>query len=638
MNKPKICLVMIVKNEHSVMPRCLSALRPHIDSWVIMDTGSTDETVPTIERLMDGVPGKVVYEDFQSFQFNRTKVMREARESYDSDYLLMIDADDTWVVDDGFEWPDLSEGCYNVKHVLGNTSFPRPALTQTSLPWEYRGAAHEYMVCLAPYSAGTLKGAHIQCGNDGHRRVTEGAAKYDRIAGILEKEYEENPKNTRTVFYLAQSYRDGGHKEKAITFYKKRVELEGNREEVWFSLYQIGILLEKLGVDWELPREAYLRAYEYMPSRAEPLWAVANLYRNNHKKHLAKVFASAALATKYPTNGLFVDESVYSWRSLDEYCVASQKIGLQSEAKWAALKLLANPDIVGANRNRIEENFTFSCRVISSIKVRPGMGIAVALATYKPDPRQLREAVESILAQTYEHWNLFIISDGNADPPWAALEGIEDPRIHRLHISLNMGQFPIYDALLHETSSPMFAIQDDDDISKPERFAKLVANMERTGADVVFSDIESESEDDKVYIQPSHPEWLAQNPDQIVHAGSHVGLWKTQSLKRIGGYYGGFDTGADTVVVGLMSRLGRPSFLHERLYRARRRSGDSMTQRPETGMNSEARKAVWNDIYALWDEIKVSDNPIVRAKMLMSAGAKKKNVGRIREIFREVLK
>jgi len=637
MTKPKICLVMIVKDEHRVMPRCLAALKPHIDSWVIMDTGSTDETVPTIERIMEGVPGKVVYEPFDSFQFNRTLVMKLARDEFTSDYLLMIDADDTWVVDEGFQWPELTEGAYNVKHVLGSTSFPRPALTRTALPWEYRGAAHEYMVCAAPHSIGTLKGARIQCGNDGNRRVTEGQGKYDRIAGILEKEYEKDPKNRRTVFYLAQSYRDGGHNEKAIKFYKMRVEMGGNIEEVWFSMYQIAIMLEKLGVDWELPREAYIKAYEYLPSRAESLWAVANLYRNNHKKHIARVYAAAAMATKHPGNGLFVDESVYSWRALDEYCVSSQKIGLMEDAKGAALKLLANPDVSGGNRVRIEENLTFSCKVISPGRVKSGMGVTIVLATYKPEPAALREAVESIIAQTYEHWRLFIVSDGNEVAPWAALEGIDDSRIHKFHLKQNVGQFPIYDAVLNETRSPMFAIQDDDDISKPNRLEVLVNNMARTNADVVFSDIESEYKDGKVFIQSSHPEWLAQQPGQIVHTGSHVGLWKSQSLRRLGGYYGGFKLGADTVAVGLMSRLGRPAFVHEPLYRARRTSDSSMTSSEGTGMESEARKEAWIRINALWNEVRDAEDSVQTARRLMEEGAGDTDIQAIRDIIRQSL-
>ena len=39
-----LCLCMIVKNESRVIERCLSAVRPLIDYWVISDTGSTDGT------------------------------------------------------------------------------------------------------------------------------------------------------------------------------------------------------------------------------------------------------------------------------------------------------------------------------------------------------------------------------------------------------------------------------------------------------------------------------------------------------------------------------------------------------------------------------------------------------------------
>ena len=638
--KPKICLVMIVKNEHRVMPRCLGALKPYVDFWAIMDTGSTDETVPTIERIMKDVPGKVYYEEFQSFQYNRTKVMALARGDFpEADYLLMIDADDTWTPDKDFQWPELTAGAYNVKHTLGNTAFPRPALTKASLPWEYRGAAHEYMVCLAPHVIGGLKGVRIVCGNDGHRRITEGQAKYKRIAGILEEEYEKDPDNARTVFYLAQSYRDAGQTEMAITFYKKRAAMGGYGEEVWYSLYQVALLLERLKVDWELIRDAHIKAYEFRPSRAEPLHALAKLYRENRQNHLAKVYAAAAIMTKYPENRLFVDESVYSWRSLDEYAVNSEKLDMKEEARWAALKLLANPEVQEGNRRRIEENFTFSCRMITpNVRVRPGMGITVVLATYKPDPKQLREAVQSIIDQTYEHWQLFVVSDGNEKPPWDALEGIDDNRIRLFHLPENVGQFPIYDAVLNETRSPMFAIQDDDDISKPKRFESLLRNMSRTNADVVFSDIESEHADGRVFIQESHAEWLGQQPNQIVHAGSHVGLWKTQSVRRIGGYYGGFDLGADTVVVGIVSRLGRPAFLHERLYRARRKSSDSQTQREDIGMQSDARKKVWSDIYKMWADVQSHENPIIRCRQLMEEGAKKKDIKAIRSIIRQGMK
>lgn len=634
MTKAKICLVMIVKNEEHVLPRCLSALKPYIDTWCIMDTGSEDSTIQVIHEQLEGVPGKVVEEPFDSFRYNRTKVMQIAREELDADYLLMIDADDTWTIEKDFKWPEkMTRGCYNIKHTVHSTCFFRPALMDARLPWRYEGAAHEYQVCDEKFSRGHLENVSIVCGNDGHRRKTEGQAKYDRIAKILEEEYKKDPTSTRTVFYLAQSYRDGGHIEKAIKFYRMRSGMGGFDEEVWFSLYQVAVLTEKLNVGLELTREAYLRAYENRPSRAEPLWRLAALHRVNGLNHLGRIYALAAANTKRSKDILFIDEWVYTWRCYDELCVNAQKIGLMDEAKKAVLKVLSRPEVIHRNRSRAESNLTWSSRVITAEPIGHNPEITVVLSTYKGDPVQIREAVDSIIQQTYENWKLLVISDGDETPPWEALEDIGDPRITMIHIPENVGQFPIYDAVLKVMESPLFAVQDDDDLSNPARFALLVENMRRTNADVVFSDIESEGEGGEYFVQPSHPEWLAHAPTDLVHVGSHIGLWKAESIRRIGGYYGGFDLGADTMVVGLMAQLGRASYLHERLYRARRANQDSMTLNEKTRLDT--RKEIWDEMRALWKEIRQSKDPVASARRMLRERSKKKDIAALADIIRK---
>jgi CubicO group peptidase (beta-lactamase class C family) len=54
------------------------------------------------------------------------------------------------------------------------------------------------------------------------------------------KGLEENPKNDRYTFYLANSYRDHGDHDKAIEYYKKRIDIGGWYEEIWHSYYSIG--------------------------------------------------------------------------------------------------------------------------------------------------------------------------------------------------------------------------------------------------------------------------------------------------------------------------------------------------------------------------------------------------------------
>eukprot|EP00698_Gefionella_okellyi_P016549 TRINITY_DN4740_c0_g1_i4.p1 TRINITY_DN4740_c0_g1~~TRINITY_DN4740_c0_g1_i4.p1 ORF type:complete len:129 (-),score=27.87 TRINITY_DN4740_c0_g1_i4:43-429(-) len=59
-----LCLVMIVKNEGDNIQRVLLSAKDFIDYYVILDTGSTDDTVAIINQTMEGVPGFVAQEPF----------------------------------------------------------------------------------------------------------------------------------------------------------------------------------------------------------------------------------------------------------------------------------------------------------------------------------------------------------------------------------------------------------------------------------------------------------------------------------------------------------------------------------------------------------------------------------------------
>ena len=52
MMKERICLTMIVKNEAAVIERCLTSARGIFNTFCIHDTGSSDNTVEIIKKLM----------------------------------------------------------------------------------------------------------------------------------------------------------------------------------------------------------------------------------------------------------------------------------------------------------------------------------------------------------------------------------------------------------------------------------------------------------------------------------------------------------------------------------------------------------------------------------------------------------
>ena len=59
---PLISLVMIVKNEAAILRETLERVRPIVDEWVIVDTGSTDGTQAIISEY--GPVNELAFEDF----------------------------------------------------------------------------------------------------------------------------------------------------------------------------------------------------------------------------------------------------------------------------------------------------------------------------------------------------------------------------------------------------------------------------------------------------------------------------------------------------------------------------------------------------------------------------------------------
>jgi glycosyltransferase involved in cell wall biosynthesis len=89
----------------------------------------------------------------------------------------------------------------------------------------------------------------------------------------------------------------------------------------------------------------------------------------------------------------------------------------------------------------------------------------------------LREAVESVLAQTFEEFELLIVDDASTDDAVAALP--DDPRIRILRNERNLGQIPSLNRGLREARSKLVARLDHDDVCLPRRLELQVDLLDR---------------------------------------------------------------------------------------------------------------------------------------------------------------
>ncbi|MER6075921.1 glycosyltransferase [Streptomyces sp. NPDC001817] len=356
--KQSICLCMIVKNEAGVIERCLSSVRDLLDTWVISDTGSTDGTQQLIRRTLDGIPGQLHEEPWVNFGHNRTLNIRRARGK--ADYLLLLDADHV-LRQDGI-LPRLTADAYMLRHE-GVPEYWVKRLVRGDIAWRYEGVTHEYLTTDGHTGQENLKALFIEDHADGGSRHD----KFERDARLLRAEMERDPRNTRTIFYLAQTMRDMGDTAEAIKLYELRAAMGDWEEEVYYSLLQAGVLHAESG-NWPAGMDTLIRAWESRPQRLEACYELASRLRVMGRHHMAHTILVAGLNKEQPEDILFTQPWVYRWGLLFEFSITAYWVGDFKGSLQACDRLLAMPDLPPAHRKQTRVNREFAVRRLTAIQ------------------------------------------------------------------------------------------------------------------------------------------------------------------------------------------------------------------------------------------------------------------------------
>ena len=350
-----LCLNMIVKNEAHVIRRCLDSVRPYISHWTIVDTGSTDRTQDIIRSQFRDLPGELHERPWRDFGSNRSEAVALARGR--ADYILVMDADNALAAPPDYAFADLAADAYYIPHRYGGVEFGMAILLADRIAWRYEGVLHEYVTADVPHRIVPLAGPWIVMHHEGAR--SRDPQTYVKDAAILEAALAKEPAHARYAYYLAQSLKDAGQLERALTAFRHRATMAGWDEETWQARYQAALLVERLGQSPAEIERAYLEAWNARPARAEPLVHLARWHRLRGEWPLALHFARAAVATERPADQLFVEDAVYVWSALDELAIAAWHAGARDEGRKAAERLVAEKRFPASERERIEKNLSW---------------------------------------------------------------------------------------------------------------------------------------------------------------------------------------------------------------------------------------------------------------------------------------
>jgi len=153
------------------------------------------------------------------------------------------------------------------------------------------------------------------------------------------------------------------------------------------------------------------------------------------------------------------------------------------------------PDGTELNQQRYEsQNFTYL----------PVMSIIIPV--YNPLPQILRETIESVVAQTYIRWELYLV-DGNSGVPGvrATIEEFchRDRRIHAKYLDQNLGISGNTNAALSLVRGDFIVLLDHDDLLAPNMLYEVVKLLQTDmEADIIYYDEDKISADGMIRRDP----------------------------------------------------------------------------------------------------------------------------------------
>ncbi|KAF0142448.1 MAG: glycosyl transferase family 2 [Stygiobacter sp.] len=220
---PRLTLSMIVKNEEKYIKDCLESVKDIADEIIIIDTGSTDDTI----RIAESYGAKVYnFEWVNDFSAARNFALGKST----GEWILYLDADERMDANSIHELKRIIGTSQRVGYYCTVKSIDREESRDNSMSYvrlfanspeiKFVGKVHEQIVPSLTYCDYTLSRSSILIHHIGYNvSVEDKQKKAARNLPLLLEEYSAN-KDAYYAFQLAQTYNVLGDDENASVYFK----------------------------------------------------------------------------------------------------------------------------------------------------------------------------------------------------------------------------------------------------------------------------------------------------------------------------------------------------------------------------------------------------------------------------------
>jgi glycosyltransferase involved in cell wall biosynthesis/ubiquinone/menaquinone biosynthesis C-methylase UbiE len=204
-------------------------------------------------------------------------------------------------------------------------------------------------------------------------------------------------------------------------------------------------------------------------------------------------------------------------------------------------------------RSWVEAHDTLSAADISAIRakgaaLRSRPLISVLMPVYNPRPKYLRKALDTVLAQTYENWELCIADDAstNGEIRTVLEEYVRrDPRIKVVFREKNGHISAASNSALELVTGEFVALMDHDD-ALPIHALYMVAEeiVRHPDVDLIYTDEDKVDENDRRHDPHFKTDW---NRELFYSQNfvAHMGIYRTSIVRKISGFRVGFEGSQD---------------------------------------------------------------------------------------------
>ena len=177
--------------------------------------------------------------------------------------------------------------------------------------------------------------------------------------------------------------------------------------------------------------------------------------------------------------------------------------------------------------------------------------ISIILPVYDTPLRYLKEALQSVVDQSYEKWDLCIVDDGSTAAHVAPVlrEAAADPRIRVEFVPANGGIASASQRALEMAQGEFVAFLDHDDMLAPAALAAIVDVLRGDPAlDMIYSDHAIFDETGAFIEEGLKPGW---SPELFLSTNyvAHLNVIRTSLVRKVDGFTGTLDLSRDTGLI-----------------------------------------------------------------------------------------